>query len=100
MSDGPSDCAAIANRKARDFAQAHFPKVPKILCPTHAPKAGTVVLVYEEWLQHVVELVTNRKVTERWLVEPFKEPKQLCITDEDWPVGYYRDNHLPREGKI
>ena len=99
MSDGPSDCAYAAERKARKLAQDRWPKVPYALCPTHCPEHGTVVLVYEEWLQHIVELVTDRKVTERWLAEPFKEPRQLCITDEDWPVGYYRDKHLPREGK-
>lgn len=97
MSDGPSDCAAAANNKATELVKKRFPNVPRIFNKLYAPKTGTVVLVYEEWLQHVVELVTDRKVVERWLCEPFKEPRQLCITDKDWPVGFYDDNRLPRE---
>ena len=98
MSDGPSDCVAAANSNARKFVATKYAKVPQILTPTHAPAKGTVVLVYEEWLKHIVELITDRQVVERWVVEPFKDkPKRLAIGKDDWAVGYYREHHLPRK---
>ncbi len=99
MSDGPSDCAYAAEARALKFVEANYKGVKQIHTPTAAPARGTVILIYEEWLQHVVEVVTDRKVTQRYLAEPFKEVRQMPITKDDWPVGYYRDNHIPRKGQ-
>ncbi len=95
MSDGPSDCAYAAEAQAEKFIKQRWPGAKRVCTATAAPKAGTVVLCYEEWLTHIVELVTNRQVVERWCCEPFTAPYRLKIGKEDWPVGHYDDNRLP-----
>ncbi len=101
MSDGPSDCARNAEARADRFVKAKFPGVKTIMSPSHAPKTGKVVVIYEEWLSHVVEVIVDRRVTERYLVEPEfvdrdKPPKKMPIDKDDWPVGYYQDHSVPR----
>lgn len=104
MSDGPSDCARNAESRAERFVKAKFPDVKLILSPSHAPKTGKVAVVYEEWLSHVIEVIVDRRVTERYLVEPSfvdpdKPPKRMPIGKEDWPVGYYQDHSIPRRSQ-
>ena len=104
MSDGPSDCARNAEARAERFVKAKFPSVKAIRHPSHAPKTGKVVVVYEEWLSHVIEVIVDRRVTERYLVEPSfvdpdKPPKRMPIGKEDWPVGYYQDHNIPRRSQ-
>ena len=96
MSDGPSDCAHAAETKAERLIAEHWPKLKRINYHTTAPRYGTVVYLYEEWLTHIVEVIVNRQVKERWVCEPFSEPVRRKLSQDDWPVGYYRENHLPR----
>ena len=93
MSDGMTDAARAAHRIAEKFVQQHYPKLPRIRYYMHAPKEGTVIFIYEEWLYHVIELVTNRMVVSRWLAMTRGEVQQMSITDEDWQVGYYYAHH-------
>lgn len=97
MSDGLTDCARSAESNANRFVKDRYPGLTTIGVPTEAPKKGTVVLVYEEWLDHVVEKVTDRCVVERHQVGPYRhEPTPMPIGD-DWPVGFYQDHRIPRE---
>jgi hypothetical protein len=96
MSDGLSDCAYAAEAHADELMLAKWPTVHKIHAASHAPKQGTVLVCYEEWLTHIVELITDRQVIERWCCEPFEEPYRLKIGSADWPAGYYDNNRLPR----
>jgi len=97
MSDGPSDCARSAECNADRFIKARFAKVKVVSHLNAVPKSGTVVFLYEEWLTHVVELITDGVVTKRWQVEPFDRPaKRLPVKGPTWRPGYYRDNRLPR----
>ena len=96
MSDGLSDCARSAESRAERFVKEKYPGLKRIQTAGDAPKHGTVVLVYEEWLDHVVEIITDRQVVKRYSIAPFKdEPRRMSIGKEDWPVGYYRDHHIP-----
>ena len=99
MSDGPSDCAYAAEARAERLVAAKWPKVRRIHFAEDAPKQGIVLYVYETWLTHVVELITNRVVGQRWRCEPFDEPKRMAIGKHDWAVGYYHDHTLPKEVK-
>jgi hypothetical protein len=71
------------------------------------PATGKVVLIYEAWLDHVVEIIDNRLVAERWLVGPGylkPEHKQLAIPADNgtWQAGYYQEHTLYenfKEGK-
>jgi len=96
VSDGPSDCAYAAEAKAEKLIAQRWPGLKRIHHHTRAPRYGTVVYMYEEWLTHIVEVILNRQVKERWVCEPFSEPVRRKLTIEDWPVGYYENNHLPR----
>ena len=98
MSDGPSDCARAAESKAEKFVKEKYSAYRRINIAGDAPKRGTVVFVYEEWLDHIVEVITDRLVVARYLVRAFNHKTRLLTTGEDdWPVGYYQDNLLPRK---
>lgn len=96
MSDGPSDCARAAETKAEQLIAERWPKLRRIRYHSVAPKYGTAVYMYEEWLTHVVEIIVNRQVKERWVCEPFQAPKRRRLTKDDWPVGYYSTSRLSR----
>lgn len=95
MSDGMTDCARAAESRAEKLVKEKYPGIRQIQSPEEAPKHGTVVFVYEEWLDHVVELILDRQVKKRWLCPPFKDPWPMSIGKEDWAVGYYKDHRLP-----
>lgn len=97
MSDGLSDCARSAEANAERFIKDKLAGHKVVRHINYVPKAGTVVLLYEEWLDHVVELITDGRVTRRWVVEPFSNPvKRRPIKGPEWRPGYFQDHRLPR----
>lgn len=70
MSDGPSDCARRAHGEAVKFAKLKWPGVRIVEHESRVPKRGKVVLIYEEWLDHVVEYVEDDVTVEAWKVGP------------------------------
>ena len=100
MGDGPSDAAYAAEAQARRFIKKNYPGLELITSNWKAPLYGQVVLLYEEYLRHVIELISGRQVVERWIVEPYhKMTTQVEIGERDWPVGYYERNRIPRHRK-
>ncbi len=100
MSDGPSDCAMSAYDNSIRFIEARWPKEKMVDSVRKLGREGTFVLFYEEWLVHVVELVVDGVVTERWLVGPFdRKPYQMKDGGESWwtHAGHFEDHSLPPE---
>ncbi len=98
MSDGPSDCAYSAESNANKFIKAKLAGMKAVAHLDAVPKSGTVVFVYEAWLTHVIELITDGVVTKRWKAEPFDRPvKRLPVKGPTWRPGYYEDHRLPKE---
>ncbi len=91
MSDGPSDAARTAEREARKFIKATYPALRLVEHPVHVPAKGKVVLLYEEWLDHIVEIVEDRKLLVRWRVKPNymgnDPPVKLRIGNDSYNVG-------------
>lgn len=100
MSDGMTDASRAASRAAEKFAKAQYPGVKRVMHWSHAPATGTVVVIYEEWLAHIVELVDGRVVKERWLISSYSEPVRMTIGDRDWRVGHYRDERIKDKIKL
>lgn len=98
MSDGPGDAARDAKSRARAFVLKGWGgRVRQVRDVESCPLKGTVLVVYEEWLDWVVEMVHDRRVVGRWAVRPYRaEIKRLPMTD-DWAPGYYRNHELPKE---
>jgi hypothetical protein len=98
MSDGLSDAAAAARARAERFVVSRYSSTRRIYRLEDAPQRGVVVYVYEEWLRHIVELVENRRVVERWLVEPYCDNAVSSLSiKKDWPIGYYRTHRVVRQ---
>ncbi|MFA5377483.1 MAG: hypothetical protein WC455_17160 [Dehalococcoidia bacterium] len=99
MSDGMTDCADHARAAAHKLAAEQWPGYRVIQCAAQAPAHGTVIYIYETWLDHVIEVIENRLVVERWMVGPgYLKPqhKQLDKPADNgtWQVGYYQEHTL------
>ena len=99
MSDGMSDCADEARRKADEYIERELLFLNRVNRPEDIPMKGSVLLAYEEWLTCVVEVITDRQVKKRVVVPAFGLTYELPVTGEDFYPGYYgllADHRLPR----
>lgn len=100
MSDGISDAAASSHGNAMRLVASNRKRWPGRLVDRESMvgEEGRFVLVYEEWLDHVVEVVSDGVVLERWLVGPF-DFRPVRLAPESAPPewhrpGYYRHARL------
>jgi hypothetical protein len=89
MSDGMSACASAAHAEAEKFAGERWPGVKVVEHENALPKRGKAVLIYEDWLDHVVEYVEDGKTLEAWEVGP-------NFTGRDRPKRLPMDRQRPK----
>ncbi len=94
MSDGLTDASRMAERNAIAFAEKSFPNMTRIKHWAHAPKRGAVLVIYEEWLDHIVEVIEDRLLKARYVATPFGGVRHLPIGPDDWTPGYYQEHRL------
>ena len=90
MSDGPSDCARAAYKVALEFIRKTFPGLMVVEAPNLVPAKGKIVLVYEEYIDHIVEVVEDQRVTQRFRIDPFTRPVRLGVTGFNCQIGALR----------
>ena len=72
-----------------DFVKNSWPEAKLIFHEVHAPSTGRYILVYEDYrLNHIIEVVIDRKVFARYMAEPYQEPViTLKVGDNNYAVG-------------
>ncbi len=96
MSDGLSDAAYAAHAKAIKFCHDRYPGIKVVEWKTKVPRMGKVILVYEEWLDHVVEVIVDDRVQERWMIGCVSTaaPRRLTVSESNCSTGYYADHRV------
>lgn len=93
MSDGLSASARAAENNAHKFIKENYPEV-KATWFNRIPKHGQCLIVYETWLNHIIEIIKDRKLIKRFMAKPYGDNpiKEIAINDENWQIGYYNYN--------
>jgi len=96
MSDGMSMAARSAASAAGKFVKEHYPDTKRVHM-SRIPASGLVCCIYETWLDHVIEIIEDRKLIKRYNAKGYgnNPVTELPITDDDWQVGHYYHNPPP-----
>lgn len=89
MSDGPSDCARLAYRRAVDFAKEKYPKAKEVMREKDVPKKGDAFIADEDWLDHTLTIYRNGAAIHRYKVPPYGDIKIIHRVEKHPKMRHY-----------